>query len=130
MGDCILGWSCLYNFLKTPGLTLPSDVVFNADHDHVHVITFTNVCVVVVCIGPCRAGPLDLKNLRLLTSDHLAFGIARKRLQHALMISKAGAYTGPILLVLVYSPGPILLFVVLINFGLAWLCPHHRPVLV
>ena len=35
MGDYILGWSCLYNFLKTPGLTLLSDAVFNADHDKI-----------------------------------------------------------------------------------------------
>ena len=35
MGDYILGWSCLYNFWKTPGLTLLSDAVFNADHDSI-----------------------------------------------------------------------------------------------
>ena len=32
MGDYILGWSCLYNFLKTPGLTLLYDAEFKADH--------------------------------------------------------------------------------------------------
>ena len=35
MGDYILGWPCLYNFLKTPGLTLLSDAVFNADYDKI-----------------------------------------------------------------------------------------------
>ena len=37
MGDYTytLGWSCLYNFLKTPRLTLLADAVFNADHDKI-----------------------------------------------------------------------------------------------
>ena len=35
MGDYTLGWSCLYNFSKTPGLTPLSDAVFNADHDKI-----------------------------------------------------------------------------------------------
>ena len=31
----ILGWSCLCNFVKMPGLTLLSDSVFNAYHDKI-----------------------------------------------------------------------------------------------
>ena len=41
MGDYILGWPCLYNVLKTPGHTLLSDAVFNADHDKIIKFTFS-----------------------------------------------------------------------------------------
>ena len=44
MGDYILGWSCLYNFLKTPGFNLLSDAVLNADHDKIIKINiFQNI---------------------------------------------------------------------------------------
>ena len=38
MGDYTLGWSCLYNFRKMPGLTILSDAVFNADYDKIITI--------------------------------------------------------------------------------------------
>ena len=53
MGDYILGWSSLYNFLKMSGLTLISDAVFNADHDEIiKIYIFSKLGAPAHILGP------------------------------------------------------------------------------
>ena len=69
MGDYALGWSSLYNFLKTPGHTPLSDATVNADHEKIIKINIflKKFGVLAHIFGPIIGGQ-KLPNLKIVTN--------------------------------------------------------------
>ena len=84
MWDYTLAWSCLYNFLKTPGLTILFGAVFDADYYKIIKIYIFSSKILGARLHPASnnsIGGQKLQDMKIITNGDLRDAKMMRRFQ-------------------------------------------------